>query len=215
MRESFVSISLLTRVNVEPFIGEAKPDMKEYNSNEFVFACRAHAFDRITHCDLDGSLKCTALTTIEMNKIQLEKFGVHLNSSEGQQFIATIQLLNSPMLTLKAPNSSLNTIKKFLQTIESSYPDEYFQELSTPQTIYALLNVTSDQSSSLKITSFLADQLKMFESGSRAIVNAFACSQFERALSKTAEKKVTLNTMCQLDVWILYYLFNSNLIIYF
>ena len=70
--------------------------------------------------------KCSTLTTVELGKSMLNKLGIEV-LNEGK-YLVSLKSLRSPMQSLK--NSSTVT-KKFLQSIENSYNNDYFTLNST------------------------------------------------------------------------------------
>lgn len=138
--------------------------------------------------------KCSTLTTVELGKSMLNKLGIEV-LNEGK-YLVSLKSLRSPMQSLK--NSSTVT-KKFLQSIENSYNNDYFTLNSTQ--MFAILNVTETESSFLKVSKFLMRQLNLFEKNSKVFLNATPITdkKIETALSSATKKRIKLQITTNKD----------------
>ena len=108
--------------------------------------------------------------------------------------------------------------KKFIQSIENSYHDDYYTNDSNV-VVYALLNVTStniehsnvkeNEKSFLKISKFLMQQLNIFEMNSKVILNSIPLN-VQALLSNSSKRRLKLTTSYKNVIYILIFLIKGT-----
>jgi hypothetical protein len=145
--------------------------------------------------------KCSNLTSIELVNEPND------NSAKSYKYIASIETLKSPIQALKVKDSSTTSMRKFLQSIENSYPQDY-NEIGSTYKIYAFLKIDEDNLNKilngsidyvkprLKMSSFLRRQLKLFDQNPKVLIRASSImdSNNEILLSNTSNKEIKLRT---------------------
>ena len=136
--------------------------------------------------------ECTTLTTVEIGKSKLDKLGIKLTSEQSGKYLISIKALKSPMQYMK---TSSTVTKKFLQSIDNSFQEDYYSSNSN-NAIYAVLNISDSNSQFLKISQFLLQQLSLFEINSKVFLNALSISdkKIEPIMSSVSKKKIKLKT---------------------
>jgi hypothetical protein len=151
--------------------------------------------------------KCNTLTSIELSsgkKTEATDVFADTDSIFNGKYLAQVQALKSPMQSYKTIKSS-NAVQltKFLQSIENSYPPNFYYSQEKNSPVYAMLNLVNFSmelitgewdSSHLKMSNFLRQQLKLFQYGSKVVVKAQSIdtSYIKSALSCSTSKTIVL-----------------------
>lgn len=200
----------MTKVIIEPygpdqnesFLSEEKP----IRFDEWIDCFQVELVENSTiGCD-DYLNRCSNLTKIEIN-----------NSNDNatklrNKYLASITVVKSPMQSLKPKESSTASTRKFLNTIENSYPDNYLSIQDSNNVVYALLDTVNYEpclspydlhvKPKLKMSKFLRQQLKLFDINPKVLVKAYSIeSQKSKSiLSNTSLKYIKLMTNYPKDV---------------
>lgn len=193
----------MTRVIIEPFENRKQSDetVNQSTTAKEWFDCFHVEFEdnnAISKCSNEFS-RCSTLTKAEF---------CDKPSTNGVNYehLISIQALESPMQSLKSKDSSITSMKKFLNSMYSSYPEIYFHGLyDVNYRVNALLNTAQRsienedwtfQKPKLKISNFLRRQLKLFELNPKVLVKATLVTNEirDKYLSTTAIKKIKLKS---------------------
>lgn len=99
------------------------------------------------------------------------------------------------MQSLKQSTSNSTTIKKFLSSIETSMPSEYFTDsYSQSRSVYATLLVTNNETSGLRCSKFIQEQLGLFRMSSKVLVNMQSLSELDSSLMDKKAIKLSTKT---------------------
>lgn len=206
----FVSINNMTKVIVEPYTdpdfstkvdGSIKTERilsKQWSSTFHVVYFDS---DEPTGCETEcsASLKCTHLTRAE-----LVYQGSHLSSSE--KYLISIEALESPIQVQYRKESASSPMKKFLNSISSSYSTSYLDRKSGGNKIWALMmgfgEISHLKKPRLKLSRFLGRQLRMFEIKPKVLVKAELVNEEieQKILSMASKKSIKLRTSFKNDV---------------
>jgi hypothetical protein len=194
----------MTRVIIEPTVTPESNQMSKINESvshaPLVFSSQA-MFDDEPFSFCNQLTKCSNLTSIELVNEPND------NSAKSYKYIASIETLKSPIQALKVKDSSTTSMRKFLQSIENSYPQDY-NEIGSTYKIYAFLKIDEDNLNKilngsidyvkprLKMSSFLRRQLKLFDQNPKVLIRASSImdSNNEILLSNTSNKEIKLRT---------------------
>ena len=204
----FTSINNMTRVIIQPNISsptenaKLTENFKGANFEEWT-GCFQVENNTSTINQQSGQHSCYNLTTVEIEYKSSE------TKRKPSQYIATIKAVKSPMQALRIRDSSTNSIKKFLQSVENSYPESFYENTSFNDCIYALLNLDEDllcantksefsfgSNLKVKMPNFLRNQLGLFEISPKVLIKASSIfnKENEQLLSNTTKKKLKLKT---------------------
>lgn len=91
--------------------------------------------------------------------------------------------------------TSSTVTKKFLQSLDNSFSDDYYS-LGSSNTVYAILNISESESQFLRVSRFLMRQLGLFELNSKVFLSALKISdkKIESSMSAVSKKKIKLKT---------------------
>ena len=158
----FHIINSTTRVIVEPFTsaatGEINPQQSSTTMPPTEWAVCCPQVDTSDACDLSAcssSSRCPRLTTLELRTSDETDVARYGQKTTHFHYLVRVQALKSPMQTVSmSSSSSSNTpMLKFLQSVDSSYPSDFFQHQrdtaeasavdarATNEDVYALLVV--------------------------------------------------------------------------
>ncbi len=155
------------------------------------------------------SQKCNYLTSVELTG-SCNQIDIDLSSQDtilNGKFLAYIKPIKSPMQDFsKVKDSNTIQLKKFLQTIDSSYQNAFYSihDNHNEQT-YALLNVknvdrrdlfNSNTRPKLKISQFLRQHLKLFEHNIKVSVRVQSIDLpfIQDSLSSSTKRIIKLKT---------------------
>lgn len=204
----FVSINSLTRVIIEPYTdttptassigGGGENLVKDWTSTFHV-----EFYDKTTSiCPQSArQTRCTNLTKCEL-------VGGHKETTldSSRQYLITMEALESPMQSQCQRESASSPMKKFLNSIASSYPGSFLDEKSGSggdgQTQVAAILYTNivdfaeRRKPRLRVSNFLRRQLKLFEINPKVLVRAtLVTSELEQSvLSTQTNKSIKLRT---------------------
>ena len=213
----FVGINNMTRIIIQPNLSaqnEMIPNKRsldnQLNYSEYWTGCFQVEF---FHSKNQKSHNlCLNLTSVEVNQTKdsslKEKFGA---KREPYQYLASIQAIRTPMQTMKVKDSSMNSMKKFLQSIENSYTEKFYDMGNFNDLVYALLTIdeedldlqlrgssdtTFNSGLKLRMSQFLRNQLKLFEISPKVMIKASSVLSKENKilLSNTTKKRLKLKT---------------------
>jgi hypothetical protein len=213
----FVCINSMTRVIIQPKIDSLVDSIQTSNiglNYEDWTGC--FQVDFFESNNDDSSNLCRNLTTIEIGKSKnCEKA---LNKS--LKYLVSIQAVRTPMQTLRVKDSSTSSMKKFLQSIENSYTEDFYEIGTLNSVTYGYLTIDEEDLDSqlrngcqldsnlrVKMSQFLRNQLKLFEISPKVIIKASSVrnKENEALFSNTTRKTIKLKTNYQKNV--IYFLF--------
>ncbi|RMZ93120.1 hypothetical protein BpHYR1_026589 [Brachionus plicatilis] len=189
----------MTRIIIEPFVEPTRSIQNEKDvikfdkwndifqadfSNEFNVLC-------------DGILnRCTNLTKCEIRGNE---------TGQMEKFLVSLQPVKSPIQLMNTKESGTVSMRKFINSIESSYPADYSSLYDSNHVVYAMLdaiNFKPDVSFSihknpvLKLSNFLQQKLGLFKLNPKVLVKAKATSlkECKVLLENTENKHINLKT---------------------
>jgi len=92
---------------------------------------------------------------------------------------------------MQALKASSHVNKKFLQSIENSYSEEFYSALENASHKYAQLNITESASCFIKMSTFLMNQLSLFELNAKIQVSS---TSIKISTTKTKKQIIRLKT---------------------
>lgn len=112
---------------------------------------------KILKQELINNTKCSTLTSVLIEKSLLDQYWPNIDIKE--KFIVKINPVDSPMMNTK----SKDILKRFINSINTSYPQNYIQTIDNKKSFYALLNVVErvDISDHIVISEFLVRQMQL------------------------------------------------------
>ena len=229
---NYTTINDMTKVIIEPKLSANEKTKDDSVSKKFKnmlnfknewTSCFQVEFQDDNEFYCDQSLKkCNSLTSIELHS----KYSPSAEMSDqiignliNGKYLVSLVVEKSPMQSLKANISNATQMRKFLQTIENSYPNSYYSNHENSSPVYALLNLVNFDSSlldsndkpRLKMSTFLRQQLKLFEFNSKVVVKAQSTDlePVKAALQGPVKRRIKLKTNYSKTVKIYFIHFTS------
>lgn len=211
----FVCINNMSRVIIQPKISaqtESTPAKRSFddvkNHEDTWIGC--FQVDYFYSGSQENRNKCSNITSVDIEEMTYcpseSKIGA---GRKPFQYLASIQAVRSPMQIMKVKDSSTNSMKKFLQSIENSYTENFYDLGNLNTLVYAYLNINEECLDSvlrngstfnaklkIKMSQFLRNQLKLFEINPKVIIKASSVlnNENEILLSNTTKKRIKLRT---------------------
>jgi len=203
----------MTRVLIEPLENqtsrsrESKENKSMENLKNWESSFQVEFFDE--NESFNTALECTKLTTIRLGR----EVSSPIQSKCLDKYLVKLEPLKSPMKAFKIKESVSANMQKFIQTLENSYPDEYFSPMSDEsQSVYAFLSLLdldyiaklvsnpNENKSRLQMSNFLRKQIKLFELNPKIIIKASHLSEQEYAKLVSSKSEITLLTNYKANV---------------
>lgn len=187
----------MTRVIVEPFFektslktnSEAASSLsqEEWMNTFHVEFFETNELSEASRCHL--STKCSNLTKVEFDKSN--DFSDHI-----EKFLVSIESLDPPIRAHPHKESASGPIKKFINSISSSYSASFFEDKTSGDVkVWAILNgrfsdCLASKKPRIRISKFLQRQLRLFEVNPKVLVKAsLMTGQLEENLFPSSRKK--------------------------
>lgn len=202
----------MTRVIVEPYVQASSRSLANQMSSSFAGSSSiAKEWMATFHVESFGTdeqlaetsrchanIKCSNLTKVELTNTSTTDFG------RMEKFLVSIVALDPPMRALPLKESTTGSMKKFINSISSSYSSGYLEEKTSSDattSVWAILNCCPRDFSQgtkprLKMSKFLQQQLRLFEVNPKVLVKAIpVTAQLEQScLSSSVKKSLKLRT---------------------
>lgn len=166
----------MTRIIIEPFSQENSAslptDLSKQTISEWTEVFQVDFSEKPSIGCGDFLNRCSNLTKLEILSDNLSKKFVG-------KYLTCVSVIKSPMQSLKSKDSNTPSMRKFLNSIENSYPENYYHLYDTEQPYcYALLDTLNYEpflesvKPKLKMSNFLRQQLKLFENSPKVLLKA-------------------------------------------
>lgn len=203
----FVVINGLTRVIVEPYTdavptrsaGPSSTITKEWTDTFHVQFFDSNELAESSKCNPNS--ECSNLTKVEFINEQF------INEASQQlqmyKYLVSIEALESPIQTQAQKESATSPLKKFINSISSSYSSGFLEDRTSRIKVWAVLTTTDimwkkseNRKPRLKMSSFLRRQLRLFQVNPKVLVFALPISSEleQKCFSTSTQKTVKLKT---------------------
>jgi hypothetical protein len=211
--KSYIAINNMTRVLIEPLHNQANQSLESNekklteNVQNWESSFQVEFFDE--NEPFNTSYECTKVTTIRLG----HEPNSTIRSKCLDKYLVKLEALKSPMKAFKIKESISANMQKFIQTMENSYPDDYFSLIADEsQSVYAFLSSLdqeyisklvsnpNEKKPKLQMSTFLRKQMKLFELNPKIIVKASYLSEQEYDKLVSSKSEITLLTNSKANV---------------
>lgn len=190
----------MTRIIIEPYSEQMSSIQNDQN------LVKIDTWNDILQVDFTNELnsvcegilqRCTNLTKCEIKGD---------NTDIIEKYLVSLHPVKSPMQLINRKESGSAAMRKFLNTIESSYPKNYMSLYDSNRAIYAILDAvnfkpeisvsSSNSYSVVKMSNFLQQKIGLFELNPKVLLKAKSTclNESKMLLDKSQIKNITLKT---------------------
>ena len=205
--KEYTCINGMTRLIIEPFRSKSSADLISNSITEFSFSTSNIKFiETKNSSDFSGNCSSSA-STVKVARSFLKRKIPDLKLNGDERFLVKIERVKSPIQAFKVPSSSASLMRKFLQSIDTSFPSDYLlnQDRFSKGSLFAVMVLDdSEPVEALQVPRFLRQQLSLFENAGSVLINAEAYSKHESKFSSISKIKVLLKTDFNTEAIFLY-----------